>query len=85
MIFEVGNAAVDLARTVRMRGPRQISELTDFSMIRQQRGSDKRYLQGKDPVQIIRGNRTINLDYTNYRPNVGDYFLLFTFIDSRVR
>ena len=66
-----------------MRGRKQISELAEFSIISQQRGSDKRYLPDKDTVWIIRGNTTMNLDYTNYKLNVGDYFLRFIFIDTR--
>jgi len=85
IIFEVGKAVVDLAIVVRMLGRRQITELAEFSMSSQQGGSNKRYLPDNDPVWVIRGNTTTNLDYTNYRLNVGDYFLLLIFIDSRPR
>jgi len=84
IICEAGNAAVDLARVVRKRGRRQISELAEFCMISQQRGSDKRYLTDKDPVWIIRGNKTTNLDTTKYRVKVDNYFSLFTFIDNAI-
>ena len=84
-ICEVGNAAVDLARAVRMRGRREISELDEFSIIRQQSGSDKGYLPDKEPVWIIHSNVTANLHCTKYRLNIGDYFLRFIFIDSRPR
>jgi hypothetical protein len=49
---ETSNAAVDLASAVRKRGRRQISELAEFSMISQQRESDKRYLPDKRTGQF---------------------------------
>jgi hypothetical protein len=85
IICEVGNTVVDLPIVVRMLGRRQISELAEFSTISQQGGSNKRYLPDNDPVWVIRGNTTTDLDYTNYRLNVADNFLLLIFIASWLR